>query len=298
MGIENREYMSPGRAFGGAGGGGWSAVKILIVTNIVIFLAQVIFPSFLERWFALDTDSILRGQIWRLTTYDFLHDTSGNLPLHLLFNMWLLWLAGTQVEVALGKREFLVFYLVAGILSGIAFMIWGAVTGTSGVAIGASGAAVAVMIVYAMFWPQVRWYLYGIIPIPVYVLALLAATLDVWPMLQQLRGDDGGHIAHSAHVGGMLFGFLYARYGWRFSRWLPTRNGGQHRLRNPLKRHPKLRVHAPEPEIEEFDTSIPPSVEARLDELLEKISHSGESSLTAEERNFLAETSRRYRNRG
>ncbi len=298
MGIENREYMSNGPQFSSARPGGWSGVKILIVLNIIIFLLQVIFPNTLEQAFALITQSVLQGQIWRLTTYDFLHDTSANLPLHLLFNMWLLWLAGTQVEAALGRREFLIFYLVAGVLSGISFMGWSLFTGTGGVAIGASGAAVAVMIVYAMYWPQVRWYLYGIIPVPVGVLALIAAATDIIPMLMELRGGGKGQIAHSAHVGGMIFGCLYARYGWRLSSWIFDSKTGALRFRNPLKRHPQLRVHTPEAEgSSEIEHTIPASVEERLDALLEKITRHGEGSLTQEERNFLSEASRRYRDR-
>src|SRR5690606_2354324 len=109
----------------------------------------------LERWFALIPEAVLHGQIWRLTTYDFLHDT-GEIW-HLVFNMWLLWLAGRRVQDKYGSAEFLAFYLVAGILSGAFFMFWGMLTHSPGIAIGASGAAVAVMIVYAMNWPHEKW---------------------------------------------------------------------------------------------------------------------------------------------
>ncbi|SFJ18165.1 rhomboid family intramembrane serine protease [Planctomicrobium piriforme] len=297
MGIENREYMTEGPHYRAGGWSYWSAVKLLIVINVVVFLLQTIFPLTLEIWFALIPDAVLHGQIWRLTTYDFLHQTSDNLPLHLLFNMWLLWLAGGRVESVLGKNEFLAFYLLAGILSGITFMLWGMVTKTSGIAIGASGAAVAVMIVYALNWPQERWYIWGILPIPVIVLAALSALFDIMPMLQELRGPgQGDRIAHSAHVGGMLFGFLYARYRWRILDWLPSSTG--RKMQNPFRRRPNLRVHVPEQEQPVVQQErIPATVEARLDELLEKISQHGEASLTDQERRFLTDTSRRYRNR-
>ncbi len=296
MGIESREYMAGEGGSRGTGPASWTAVTTLIVINVIVFLVQTVFPNVIEPWFMLTPQVVTQGQIWRLTTYDFLHSTDGNLPLHLLFNMWLLWLAGTRVEAAIGKREFFVFYLVAGILSGVIFLAWSALMQTDAVAIGASGAAVAVMIVYAMYWPHTRWYIYGILPVPVIVLAVIAAAFDILPMLQELGGRGaGGNIAHSAHVGGMLFGFLYARNGWRLAGFLP--GGSGKKWSNPLKSRPKLRVLNPETLEPDREETIPVSVEARLDQLLEKISEKGEASLTAEERKFLTDTSRRYRSR-
>lgn len=303
MGIENRGYMggdSVARWGSRNSGGRWSMVTILIVINVVVFVLQTMTwqTNLLERWLALDIESVLHGQIWRLTTYDFLHEVSEGLPTHLLFNMLLLYIAGRRVEDKYGSNEFLAFYLLAGVLSGIVFLIWGVVTRTGGVAIGASGAAVAVMIVYAMNWPRDRWYLWGIIPIPVMVLAIISAALDVWPMLQQLIGRPGAgdHVAHAAHVGGMLFGLLYVHFQWRitdhFSRWSTPR------LKQTVRRRPRLRVlHVPEVEEPAHHEEAPEEIEMRLDNLLEKISTQGEASLTDEERRFLTDISRRYRNR-
>lgn len=302
MGIENRGYMSTGSAdFRGYGRmrDGWTMVTILIVINVVVFLFQTMnFQTrLLESWLALDLKSMLRGQIWRLTTYDFLHETSDGLPLHLLFNMWLLYLAGRRVESKYGSSEFLAFYLLAGILSGVVFLLWGIITHVDVPAIGASGAAVAVMIVYALNWPNERWYIWGILPMPVIVLAGLSALFDIWPMIQQLSGRPGagGGIAHAAHVGGMLFGLMYVKFDWNLTGLWSQRS--RFSLKKALRRRPQLRVHHPEIEQEPSQTDIPRDVEIRLDRLLEKISQHGEASLTDEERRFLTEASRRYRNR-
>ncbi len=298
MGIEYREYMSNGPTYRGSGVQGWSAVKTLIVLNVIIFVLQVMFPQLLETFFALDTKAVLYGQIWRLTTYDFLHDATSDLPFHLLFNMLLLWVAGGRVEAALGKKEFLAFYLLAGIFSGIVFMLWGIFTNTAGVAIGASGAAISVMILYAMYWPTTRWYIWGILPIPVGILALLAAASDIFPMIHQLTGrGPGSNIAHAAHLGGMIFGVLYARNRWEILSWFHSRRRSG--IKNPFKKRPNLKVLNPtaDDDYEEADNTIPPAVEARLDRLLEKILEQGESSLTDEERQFLSDVSRRYKNR-
>jgi len=302
MGIENRGYMTDDAAYDRSRGsrpGRWTMVTILIVMNVVVFILQTLNwrTALLEQWLALDLYDVLHGQIWRLTTYDFLHSTDEGLPLHLLFNMWLLYLTGRRVEDKLGSNEFLAFYLVAGILSGVGFLLWGVITQTAGVAIGASGAAVAVLIVYALNWPSERWYIYGILPMPVGVLALIAAALDIMPMAQQLlQGHQNkSHVAHAAHVGGMLFGLLYARFGWRITSFLGNWSNLPRRPRGASR--PPLRVHVPDAEPEPVAQKIPPDVEARLDALLEKISQQGEATLTDEERHFLTETSRRYRER-
>lgn len=302
MGIESRGYMT-GHAGGASGWGrtreGWSMVTILIVTNVAVFILQTFNwrTELFERWFALDWKHLLQGQIWRLTTYDFLHETSEGLPLHLLFNMWLLYLTGRRVEAKYGSNEFLVLYLLAGILSGVVYLLWGLFNRTDVPAIGASGAAVALLIIYALNWPHERWYIWGIIPVPVFMLAALGAFLDIWPMVQELAGRPGGRdgIAHAAHVGGMLFGLLYVKLNWNLTGMFEGKKGFS--LRKSLQRRPRLRVLSPDAEPDATGTPVPPEVEARLDRLLEKISLHGEASLTDEERRFLAEASRRYRNR-
>lgn len=327
MGIHNREYMrdeySP---LSGGGMRGRDIVKTLIIINVVVFVAQIFLKRDLsadrvpieseqelrseyeqlqrqgrlsdpvmEEWFMLDPHKVMYGQVWRLTTYDFLHSTQT--IFHLLFNMLILFMAGRRVEAKYGSGEFLAFYLLAGILSGIVFLLWGVITNNPAPAIGASGAVVAVMIVYALNWPRDTWLLFGIIPMPVIWIAVLMAVMDVWPMLQELAGTGSpGGIAHAAHVGGMVFGFFYVRRNWRVMKWMSSLPDVS-RI-NPFRRRPKLRVHHPEMETPSRPAPIPPHVEARVDQLLAKISEQGEASLTEEERQFLADTSRQYRNRG
>jgi hypothetical protein len=103
------------------------------------------------------------------------------------------------------------------------------------------------------------------------------------------RGSPDDRIAHSAHLGGLLFGILYQQSGWRVTGWLPEWT----RVRKLFRRQPSLRVHRPaEPE-----PDFGPDFESRVDALLDKVARSGESSLTTEEREVLMEASRRARNR-
>lgn len=310
-------------------------VKTLIIVNVIVFLLQVFvkvpisqsdFSNYyvtdgfteqeiakgyeelklsgrlpkiplMNKWMTLDSDKVFRGQIWRIGTYDFLHSTDS--IFHILFNMWLLFLAGRAVAGKYGQREFLWFYLLAGMFSAVFYILWGLLNRESVAAVGASGAVSAVLVLYAMNWPQHRWYIYGIIPLPVIVLVLISAGMDLFPMLQQLSGSGRtDNIAHSAHIGGMLFGFLYYKYGWRFDDYLPSGFGANRIVR--FKRKPKLKIHnpsvTPEPEPQSPPRQpIPPEIAQRVDELLEKISRSGEASLTENEREFLNESSRKYR---
>jgi hypothetical protein len=146
------------------------------------------------------------------------------------------------------------------------------------------------MIVYALTYPRQIWYFFGVIPIPIWVIAGLTVIFDLHPMLLELSGErvaDG--IAHSAHMGGIVFGALYWKQNWRVTSWLPAgRLGGGKRW---FQRRPQLKIHRESAPVHDarFDR--------RVDELLEKVAREGEASLTDEERSILIEASRRARNR-
>ena len=334
MGIENREYMrdesSPIRR--GRSDHPWlqNIIKTLIIVNVIVLVLQVVtrqpmsFEEFaaaygpaasedprviqsyrvrrqtgqlpqtsvVEDWFMLDSQKVLYGQIWRLTTYDFLHSTQS--LWHIFFNMFVLFLAGRRVADRYGHWEFLWFYLASGVFSAAFYIGWGIINNEHAAAVGASGAVAAVLVLYAMNWPHHKWYIYGIIPVPAYLLVLISAGMDLFPMLQQLSG--GGrtdNIAHAAHIGGMLFGFLYYKSQWVLSSYVPQK------LSFSTRRKPKLRVHSPVDSERDFEEParqpIPRDVEERVDSLLAKISQSGQDSLSSDEREFLAESSRKYR---
>jgi membrane associated rhomboid family serine protease len=303
MGIYSRDYIREDYGPGRRGGRDRNVVKALIIANAAVFVLQLLSirtvmrddpefgpyrerTSIVQEWLELDPQQVLHGQIWRLSTYDFLHDMSG--IWHLLFNMWVLYLAGRKVEQHYGSREFLLFYLAAGVISGIAFVLWALYLDDIAPAIGASGAVAAVMIVYALTWPNDVWMIFGIIPVRVIWIAIITAALDLHPLLLQLgdAGFDDG-VAHSAHVGGMLFGLLYQQRGWRLDAvWSRI---GWPDLKRTFRPRTKLRVYHPE------DTAA--DLERRVDELLKKVQEHGEASLTADERAVLIEASRRYRER-
>lgn len=289
MGIESRDYLrgdSSFRSYGG--GGGTDVVTKLIIANAAVFVLQLLTfrTGFVEYWLSLGPDDVTqRFQIWRLVTYAFCHDPVS--PLHILFNMYILYLTGRRIQATYGAQEFLLFYLTAAVVSGLAFVVMELIFGHVGRAIGASGAVASVFIAYAIRHPNEVWRLLGLVPVQVKWLCIFFIIFDLHPILLEIGGGSSGSgVAHAAHLGGYLFGFLYEHNHWRLT---PLISG----IRRPKIRLPRrrshLRVYRPDDDAENLDS--------RVDEVLQKLHEQGEASLTEKERALLSEASRRYRNR-
>ncbi|HEY2761014.1 MAG TPA: rhomboid family intramembrane serine protease [Pirellulales bacterium] len=291
MGLQDRDYYrdeEPGVRLGG----NWSAVTTLIVINVAIWLADLFSNN---HWLA--ENLALTGKLfqhpwdfWQLLTYGFVHD-----PIHwqhIVFNMIGLWVFGREVETIYGKREFYKLYISLIILAGLFNVILQNASGRQGAVIGASGGVMGLAVIFACHFPRRQMMVFPIpIPIPA---AFLVAGFILFDLLG--TSSEGSDVAHWAHLSGAAFGFLYYRTGWNLFRLWP--NGWSvGRMRLPFGR-PKFRVHrGPEDDETEEpadDYLTTGRMQKRVDELLEKISRSGESSLTGEERQFLAEASRRY----
>ena len=310
MGLEYREYMKddePGASSGWGGRGmrwDYDIVKALIVTNIVVFILQhfvvpshnpegLIPQSLVERYFILDPVLVLKGQIWRLATYDFLHASFG--LWHIAFNMLALWVFGVKLQERLGAQEFLAFYLTAGVFAGLGYVIWAAVTQQWNPALGASGAVCGVVVLYALNWPHDQFRIYMLFPVSARTLAIIYACYDLYPLLLDMTGanpfPDG--VAHSAHLSGMLFAVIYDKLNLRLIDWVPSR------LWRNLTRwaqRPKLRVVRDDaPPVRSAELTA--AERRRMDELLDKITVSGEASLSNEERTFLQMASEKLRQR-
>ena len=155
MGLENRDYIrdSPPPPGYGHGPRGYWAVKYLIIANIAVFVLQMmtaeprtlstggvteLLSLSLSNLFNIDP---LQGfQIWRVVTYGFCH---GGL-MHILFNMFVLWMFGRNIEPVVGSREFLMFFLAGVVVSGLCHVGTQAIFKTPGV-VGASGGVMAVV---------------------------------------------------------------------------------------------------------------------------------------------------------
>ncbi len=303
MGLDNREYL---RDEGGYDDGygqrparpPMSIVVKVVIATAVVFVLQLMMgqgriSSPVTDWLALDAEPLFHGQIWRLLTYAFCH--SRHNPLHIIFNMYILWMLGREVSRLTGEREFLWFYLVSAVFAGIVSVCFYELMGLPATIIGASGAVNAVFLLFAMHYPRQKLYLFGVIGVEVRWLLAAFVAFDAFPVVMTiLQGRDAAirnaaeqalqgnqMTANSAHLGGLLFGYLYFRWNMRLTRWWDGVAGRAAQIKRPKS---SLKVYNP--------TSTPePDLSSRVDEILDKISREGEASLTSRERRILTQAS-------
>ena len=197
-----------------------NVVFILIGLNLLVYLVELFFKSFpVIPYLSMIPVAVIRGGwIWQFVTYMFVHDPRS--ISHLLFNMFALFIFGNQVERHMGSREFLLYYFVSGILAGIFSFLAYLFTGYFWVTLmGASGAIFAVQLAFAVFFPNSVVYLWGILPLRAPVMVLGFTALEIILMITGL----GGNVAHTTHLAGFGFGWLYfvVRFGinpWRAMR--------------------------------------------------------------------------------
>jgi membrane associated rhomboid family serine protease len=192
----------------------------IIGANILVFMAERLFGQrLLVPYLAMIPVAVTQGWVWTFITYMFFHDGFS----HIFFNMFALFIFGTQVERQMGSREFLLFYVVTGMMAGVFSFVIYMITGAYWVALmGASGAIFAVQLAYAVFFPDSVIYIWGILPIraPVMVLGFTAVGI-----IFMVTGW-GGNVAHVTHLAGFGFAWLYflLRLGMNPWRHLTGRN--------------------------------------------------------------------------
>ena len=240
--------------------------------------------SIVQEWLELDPRKVIyRGQVWRLLTYAFCHERSG--VWHILFNMIALFWFGVTLETMYGQREFLLFYLAGAIISGLAHVGLGLLTGSGVAAIGASGAVMAVLMLFAIHYPRHTIRIFWFFPLEVRWIVVLYVIYDLHPLLLALAGDQfQSGVAHAAHLGGLAFGFVYWKFDLQLERY--------------WDKLPKLRGAGPSQRRESI-APIRRSAEAQqdqqVDDILRKIAESGEPSLTDQERRILQRAAERYK---
>jgi membrane associated rhomboid family serine protease len=259
-------------------------VKRLMIANGAIFAVTLVLGrEFTYDWFAFQPARIFIRP-WGVFTYMFIH---GGLW-HVAMNMLMLFFFGSPLESRWGGSEFLKFYFICG-LGGVALSY----LFLPAAVIGASAAVYGVMLAYAMNWPEARIYVFGIFPVAA---KWLVAFMFMLSLLSAVDGSGGG-VAHLAHLGGLVTGFLYLKSDWRFSeRFSRARNAGRRRRMAIVPGADGQQAGAESARRPKQDQ---PRADAALydavDQVLDKISATGMSSLTDAERRLLDEVSRRHR---
>jgi membrane associated rhomboid family serine protease len=144
---------------------------------------------------------------WQLVTYAFLHGSM----LHLLFNMFALYMFGTAIEQVFGSRRYLIYYAVCVVSAAFAQLLVAKLMGGFYRTVGASGGVFGLLLAYGLYFPNNRvMLLFPPIPLPARVFVLIYAALE---LVMGVTGAQSG-VAHFAHLGGMVGGFIMLRY-WR-----------------------------------------------------------------------------------
>jgi membrane associated rhomboid family serine protease len=208
------KVLDPGRR-AAAPTGAWPSTSLaLILVTTAVFVLQNIADGLnqfaLYPEFALSLDGLRHGRVWQLLTFQFLHlPLAGGGAFHLLGNLFVLYVFGGALEKTIGRAALLKLYLLSGTMGGLLQMAGGLLAPERfGVAVvGASAGAFGLVAALATLAPERRMHLF-FLPMP--VRADLLLTLGVAATLAGLFLPSG-HVAHCAHLGGILTGFLFAR---------------------------------------------------------------------------------------
>ncbi|MBN1603211.1 MAG: rhomboid family intramembrane serine protease [Chitinispirillaceae bacterium] len=256
-----------------------NAIKWLIIITSGFFLLQLlpVTGSLLRYYFPLvPYQTFLNGQIWRLLTYMFMHDTVS--PLHILFNMLVLWMFGVELENLWGTVRFSVFYILCGIGSGLFSIISIFTPAIYAPVIGASGAVLGVITAFALFYPDRQIMLFFILPVNIRIFVLGYALYSVYGAL-----IPHGNISHLTHLGGIIVALFYVKlYPYIFEVFREY----SEKIKEKRRRNDAEKTR-------EFSRYF----EQQVDPILEKISREGMQSLTMKEKEILKKAARRDRER-
>ena len=281
--LEDRSYMKE-PVFGPR-----KSITIVMLTILgACFVLQSILLSYSYSGRNLIFDLVLtpqavsRGYLWQLLTFQFLHGGF----IHVLFNGIALYFLGRALEVSMSTRHWLQLYFGAGLAGGL-FHAVGALAFPNNFptpVVGASAGVSGLLAAFSFLYPTQEIYLFFVLRFPARFFFIFSVILSTFFILVPAGGRDMG-VAHGAHLGGLLFGYAYARWlihmEWKIPKvnvfrkkeFVHTRQANAW----PTKNHPVNKADLPS---EEF-------ISKEVDPILDKISAHGIQSLTERERKIL-----------
>jgi membrane associated rhomboid family serine protease len=180
--------------------------KVFMLACVAVFCAQLLGGFWIERLFALWPLASGNFMPWQVLSYAFLHGDVG----HLFFNMLGLWMFGSELERIWGQKRYIQFLVASALAAALVQIGWTMLMGSRVPTVGASGALFGLLLAFGMLFPN-RIIVPLIPPIPMKAKYFVA----IFGGLELLLGFLGGSgVAHFAHLGGMLGGFLMIRF-WR-----------------------------------------------------------------------------------
>jgi membrane associated rhomboid family serine protease len=298
-------------------------LKILLVVNIAVFLIQAFFlgnfridgvpaEQYLIRYFYLWPIDSGYFMPWQLITYMFLHGGF----MHLFMNMFVLWMFGFELENIWGSKKFLLYYLMCGLAAAVANEIIAPLITSVGPTVGASGAIYGILAAFVFLFPNRPLYLYFMFPIKAKYFIFIYMFIDFMNIIS--NANTG--IAHVAHLGGAVAGFIYL--------FITTRRGMNMRFKKPdifekfktkqndepihrtytngSSKEQKPKEVVKEATFEEIQNELydnnkiemkeqARAAQEKIDAILDKLSQGGYGSLTDEEKKILFHESKKLR---
>ena len=246
------------------------AIKFIISINFLIFILQYL-SGMEDELFTIfgivPSKTFGELMLWQPFTYLFFH---GGIW-HVLINMFVLWMFGSELEKFWGKKEFLRFFFITGIGSGLITILF-SLSSTNPV-VGASGAIYGVLLAYGLLFPNRLVYLYFLIPIKVKYLVILIGAIAFFSSLN----PGNSNISHLTHLSGMVIGFIYLRSSIN---WNTINHFVIHR-KDEIKRH-----------YEDKKNEKREALKLQVDAILDKINDVGYDNLSESEREFLFNASK------
>lgn len=297
--------------------------KNLLIINVLMFAAVYVFGRVgidLKDMLGLHFFMASDFRFYQLFTYMFMHAGFE----HIFFNMFALWMFGCVVENVWGPKRFLFYYIACGMGAGVIqeltqlgsfYLMMSSQVPSFGLAdiveagrvnavllnawttVGASGSIYGILLAFGMIFPEERIFIFPLpVPIKAKWFVMFYAAVELFFAL----GTTGDNVAHFAHLGGMLFGYIMIRY-WRNNGGGGNfgRNRGQQffdRMRNSWEKHSNRRSNDRYGGRREsdYDFNARKSQEQReTDKILDKIRRSGYDSLTKEEKQKLFENGKK-----
>ena len=272
----------------------------LLIINFICWLADIVLTNRMgipiSRLFGLNYIASESFKLWQPLTYMFLHAGFE----HIFFNMFAVLMFAPPLERTWGGRRFLTYYLVTGIGAAVVQeLVWFLMYGDaamSHITIGASGAVFGILFAFGWLFPQEKLYIFLIpIPIPARVFVILYAVAELFLGVANVAGDN---VAHFAHLGGMLFGWLLilwwkrksgnnlnsAPYESKLKQWWKHRKAKREKER---KANNRTTYHYQDPIKNDTGSNTFDENQKEIDAILDKIREKGYSSLTEEERQKL-----------
>lgn len=249
-------------------------VRKILIANVLVHILVPAGSSFYFQGAFIGSRMLVEP--WTLLTYQFLHAPGFG---HIFFNMLALYFFGPRLEERMGARAFLTLYLGAGVFGAVL----SAMLAPNSYMVGASAAVYGVVAAFAVVWPFERVYLWFVLPVPIWALAIF---MVVFSLQSSVVGVDDG-IAHFAHLGGLIFGGAYLKY-WEY------RNGSA--LRSFQKKMQMASGDTPSVfrdrgALERWETidvsELHELNRAEVQSLLDRVKREGAAALSGSERQFL-----------